>query len=58
MLIVDRGEITFSKKLGFLETGEDVQGIIQDIEWRLGYFAVVSALCPSLAHTAFCLDGN
>ncbi|KEF54335.1 cytochrome P450 oxidoreductase [Exophiala aquamarina CBS 119918] len=35
------GEITFSKRLGFLETGTDIEGIIADIEWRLGYFAVV-----------------
>ncbi|CAI9627180.1 unnamed protein product [Alternaria burnsii] len=38
------GEITFSKKLGFLDTGEDVQGVIEDIEWRLGYFAVVGQM--------------
>jgi len=33
------GEITFSKRFGFLETGTDVQGIMEDIEWRLNYFS-------------------
>ncbi|KAJ9660306.1 hypothetical protein H2198_002614 [Neophaeococcomyces mojaviensis] len=40
------GEITFSKKFGFLETGTDVQGIIADVEWRLGYFAVIGQIPP------------
>ncbi|KAH9204888.1 cytochrome P450 oxidoreductase [Leptodontidium sp. 2 PMI_412] len=33
------GEITFSKRFGFLETGSDIEGIIADLEWRLVYFA-------------------
>ncbi|KAK4233588.1 putative cytochrome P450 oxidoreductase [Achaetomium macrosporum] len=33
------GEMTFSKRPGFLETGRDVGGIIADLEWRLSYFA-------------------
>ncbi|KAK5081206.1 hypothetical protein LTR05_008000 [Lithohypha guttulata] len=38
------GEITFSKRFGFLETGTDVEGVIADIEWRLGYFAVIGQM--------------
>lgn len=40
--------MTFSKRLGFLETGEDVQRVIEDIEWRLGYFAVVRTSPPPI----------
>jgi len=40
-LTVPRGEITFSKKFGFLETGTDIAGIMADIDWRLEYLAVV-----------------
>lgn len=35
------GELTFSKRLGFVERGEDVDGIIGNLEWLLGYAAVV-----------------
>ena len=37
------GELTFSKRLGFLDRGEDVEGIIQSIEWMLDYAAVVGS---------------
>lgn len=35
------GELTFSKRLGFVDHGEDVEGIIKSIEWMLDYAAVV-----------------
>lgn len=35
------GELTFSKRLGFVDRGEDVDSIIANIEWVLRYFAVV-----------------
>jgi hypothetical protein len=38
------GELTFSKRLGFVDRGEDVDCIISNIEWMLDYFAVVSAV--------------
>lgn len=34
-------EITFGKRLGFLEQGEDVNGILKQIEDRFSYVAVV-----------------
>jgi Cytochrome P450 len=37
------GELTFSKRLGFVEQGKDVGGIIGSLEWFLSYAAVVSA---------------
>lgn len=36
------GELTFSKRLGFVDRGEDVDGIIGSVERNLNYFAVVS----------------
>lgn len=41
------GELTFSKRLGFVDQGVDVDNIIRDLEKALGYFAVVS-FCPVL----------
>jgi hypothetical protein len=35
------GELTFSKRLGFVDHGIDVDNIIRDNERMLGYFAVV-----------------
>jgi hypothetical protein len=35
------GELTFSKRLGFVDRGVDVDNIISDNESALGYFAVV-----------------
>lgn len=36
------GELTYSKRLGFVDRGEDVDGIIHDLEWLLNYVSVVS----------------
>lgn len=35
------GELTFSKRLGFIDGGRDVEGIISALEWLLDYAAVV-----------------
>lgn len=37
------GELTYSKRLGFVDGGVDVDNIIGSLEWFLGYAAVVSA---------------
>lgn len=34
------GELTFAQKLGFLERGQDVDGMMKDIEWILAYSAI------------------
>jgi hypothetical protein len=36
------GELTFSKRLGFVERGIDIDNIMSSLEKALGYFAVVS----------------
>jgi cytochrome P450 len=38
------GELTFSKRLGFLETGEDVNGIIAAIGANFRYFSVLGQM--------------
>jgi hypothetical protein len=38
------GELTFSKRLGFLDREEDIEGIIQSIQDMLDYASVVSTL--------------
>ncbi|OJD36456.1 cytochrome p450 [Diplodia corticola] len=38
------GELTYSKRLGFVDRGEDVDGIIRDLEWLLDYVAVIGQL--------------
>ncbi|KAF5020213.1 hypothetical protein F66182_7778 [Fusarium sp. NRRL 66182] len=43
------GELTFSRRLGFVDQGTDVDGIIGDLEWFLGYAAVIGQI-PSLDH--------
>ncbi|KAK5316270.1 hypothetical protein LTR70_006325 [Exophiala xenobiotica] len=41
------GELTFSKRLGFVDNGRDVDGIISALEWLLNYAAVIGQM-PSL----------
>ncbi|KAL1967106.1 hypothetical protein VTN77DRAFT_3630 [Rasamsonia byssochlamydoides] len=38
------GELTFSKRLGFVDRGVDVDSIIANVEWALGYFSVVGQI--------------
>ncbi|KIV87915.1 hypothetical protein PV11_03431 [Exophiala sideris] len=38
------GELTFSKRLGFVDKGGDVENIIGDLQWLLNYAAVVGQL--------------
>jgi hypothetical protein len=42
------GEMTFSKRLGFLEQGKDVENIMGDIWKWFEYVAVVSRIESSL----------
>ena len=35
------GELTYSKRLGFVDNGVDVDNIIRNLEWLLDYSAVV-----------------
>lgn len=35
------GELTYSQRLGFVDHGKDVDGIIKSLEWLLNYAAVV-----------------
>lgn len=35
-------ELTYSKRMGFMEVGGDVENIIKDLQWLLDYAAVVS----------------
>ena len=37
------GELTFSKRLGFVDEGKDIEGVIGTLERMLNYFAVVSS---------------
>lgn len=36
------GELTFSKRLGFVDRGVDVDNIIKNLEWFLNYASLVS----------------
>ncbi|KAL1641363.1 hypothetical protein SLS58_006062 [Diplodia intermedia] len=38
------GELTYSKRLGFVDRGEDVDGIIRDLERLLDYVAVIGQM--------------
>lgn len=35
-------ELTYSKRMGFVDRGQDVENIISSLEWLLSYAAVVS----------------
>jgi hypothetical protein len=37
-------ELTYSKRMGFIEHGRDVENIISDLQWVLDYAAVVSMI--------------
>lgn len=44
------GELTFSKRLGFLEEAKDIDGIMRKLEDFLNYFAVVR--CATMTPTS------
>lgn len=44
------GELTFSKPLGFLEQGRDVDGIITSLEKMLDYAGKVNAIVLDTAY--------
>jgi hypothetical protein len=41
------GELTYSRRLGFVDRGEDVDCIIKNLEWLLNYAAIVSSSNPN-----------
>ncbi|KAM5342215.1 hypothetical protein ACJ41O_015246 [Fusarium nematophilum] len=43
------GELTYSKRLGFVDNGLDIDGIISSIEWMLDYASVVGQM-PIIDH--------
>ena len=44
------GELTYSKRLGFVDGGVDVDNIIGSLEWFLGYAAVVRQVLLQLQY--------
>lgn len=44
------GEITYSKRHGFIEKNEDVDGIVGYLTWLFLYVAPVCFLTPTLVH--------
>lgn len=36
-------ELTYSKRMGFVDRGEDVENIISDLQWVVDYAAVVGS---------------
>ncbi|OAP62534.1 hypothetical protein AYL99_01761 [Fonsecaea erecta] len=38
------GELTYSKRLGFVDRGADIDGIIGNLEWLLNYAAIVGQI--------------
>lgn len=49
-------EMTFGKRLGFLKREEDVDGILETIEERFWYVAVVSITCHLIFKTNHCVS--
>jgi hypothetical protein len=47
-------ELTFSKRMGFVEDGEDVESIISKLQWVLDYAAVVSTSIMRHPPVLFC----
>jgi hypothetical protein len=47
-------ELTFSKRMGFVEDGEDVESIISKLQWVLDYAAVVSTCIMRHPPVFFC----
>lgn len=37
-------ELTYSKRMGFVDRGQDVENIISSLEWLLNYAAVVGMI--------------
>lgn len=37
-------ELTYSKRMGFVDRGQDVENVISSLEWLLSYAAVVSMI--------------
>ena len=39
-------ELTYSKRMGFVEKGGDIENIISNLQWVLDYAAIVSMIIP------------
>jgi hypothetical protein len=44
-------ELTYSKRMGFIESGGDVENIISNLQWVLDYAAIVKPLKLVLVNT-------
>lgn len=51
-MIENRGEITFSKRFGFLEAGTDLQDMLHHTALHMEYIGRVSQLSQSLSQLA------
>jgi hypothetical protein len=47
------GDMTFSKRMGFMEQGKDVDGMLETAESVMRYFSVVSCLTTPLSYLMF-----
>jgi cytochrome P450 len=43
-------ELTYSKRMGFIESGADVENIISNLQWVLDYAAIVRPLIRAHEH--------